>query len=138
MNASSLGRPLTEVNEIVDPDDPDLIIGYERFGEAFSCQLLFSAAIDGLASSAQEEAVETIEMITGTEYSEKVVYSVFGKRNHYGLLLMTEDMFRRIMRLLPLRLLEEGNCGEVRFNVTYGGIKMAGGRFWVPDFLNVS
>lgn len=120
---------------LIDPSDPSLTITYERFGARLDCSILFGAALDALATLAQDDDGDTIDMFTGENWSQKVVYQTFSATSPYGGLLLTVDVVKRVMRLLPQRLWEGGECGEVGFRMLVGGVRMGAGRFWVPDFV---
>ncbi|KAL8859732.1 MAG: hypothetical protein Q9178_003847 [Gyalolechia marmorata] len=134
VNGTTGTSDLSYAKSIIDPDDPDLVIGYERFGSNFACKEIFGAGLDALAVLAQEEDnTEKIEIFTGMNWSEKVVYQAFSDRQ-YGELLLSVDVIKRVMRLVPERVWEDGVCGEVRFLVSYRGVDLGRGRFWVKDF----
>ncbi|KAI4219780.1 MAG: hypothetical protein LQ349_008257 [Xanthoria aureola] len=118
---------------LVDPDDPSVTISYERFGAALDCKLLFSAALDALATLAPNDDFDKLDLFIGVNWSRQVVYQAFSDEGLYKRLLLTADLIRRVMRLLPQRLFEERACGEVIFVILVDGMRHGSGRFRVPD-----
>ncbi|KAL8749361.1 MAG: hypothetical protein Q9199_007730, partial [Rusavskia elegans] len=80
---------------LIDPSDPSLTITYERFGARLDCSILFGAALDALATLAQDDDGDTIDMFTGENWSQKVVYQTFSATSPYGGLLLTVDVVKR-------------------------------------------
>ncbi|KAL9635646.1 MAG: hypothetical protein Q9204_002551 [Flavoplaca sp. TL-2023a] len=127
---------LTNPKTLIDPTDRDIQILYTRFGTPLSCRTLFGAALDALATLSQDDDTDTIDMFTGENWSRKVVYQTFSEKTTYGEFdLLTVDVIKRAMRLLPQRLWRERSCGEVRFEMVVQGGRVGRGRFWVPDWL---
>ncbi|KAI4276082.1 MAG: hypothetical protein L6R38_005744, partial [Xanthoria sp. 2 TBL-2021] len=62
---------LTSPKTLIDPSDPSLTITYERFGATLDCKILFGAALDALATLAQDDDGDTIDMFTGENWSQK-------------------------------------------------------------------
>ena len=121
---------------IIDPSNRDIQILYTRFGTPLSCRTLFGAALDALATLSQDDDTDTIDIFTGENWSRKVVYQTFSDKTTYGEYdLLTVDVIKRAMRLLPQRLWRERSCGEVRFEMVVQGGRVGAGRFWVPDWL---
>ena len=118
---------------LVDPDDPSVTISYERFGAALDCKILFSAALDALATLAQNDDFDKIDLFIGVNWSNRVVYQAFTEEDHHQRWLLTADLIKRIMRLVPQRLFEERACGEVIFGIFVDGRRHGAGRFRVPD-----
>ncbi|KAI4220297.1 MAG: hypothetical protein L6R36_007722 [Xanthoria steineri] len=118
---------------LVDPDDPSVTISYERFGATLDCKLLFSAALDALATLATNDDFDKLDLFIGVNWSRQVVYQAFSDEGLYKRLLLTTDLIRRVMRLLPQRLFEERACGEVIFVILVDGMRHGSGRFRVPD-----
>ncbi|KAL8837664.1 MAG: hypothetical protein Q9176_005581 [Flavoplaca citrina] len=137
--SSSLTKNLTTNNNpktLIDPSNPHIQILYTRFGTPLSCRTLFGAALDALATLSQDDDTDTIDMFTGENWSQKVVYQTFSEKTTYGEFnLLTVDVIKRAMRLLPQRLWRERSCGEVRFEMVVQGGRVGAGRFWVPDWL---
>lgn len=118
---------------LVDPDDPSVTISYERFGAAIDCKLLFSAALDALATLAQNDDFDKIDLFIGVNWSNRVVYQAFTEEDHHQRWLLTADLIKRVMRLVPQRLFEERACGEVIFVIFVDGRRHGAGRFRLPD-----
>ncbi|KAL8725705.1 MAG: hypothetical protein Q9166_007190 [cf. Caloplaca sp. 2 TL-2023] len=131
---SQNGTNLIFPRGIIDPDDHDNMIEYERYGDSVPCKEIFGAALNALVKLAPYERDETIGMFTGENWSHKMVYQTFSKTRASGSLMLSHDLIMRVMRLLPKRLFEENSCGEVRFAMIYTGEKKGAGSFWVPDF----
>ncbi|KAL8875558.1 MAG: hypothetical protein Q9198_006103 [Flavoplaca austrocitrina] len=108
--SSPLTKNLTTNNPktLIDPSDPNIQILYTRFGTPLSCRTLFGAALDALATLSQDDDTDTIDMFTGENWSRKVVYQTFSDKTTYGEFdLLTVDVIKRAMRLLPQRLWRE-------------------------------
>ncbi|KAL8782105.1 MAG: hypothetical protein Q9213_005675, partial [Squamulea squamosa] len=73
---------------IIDPDDHNLMIEYERYGSTFSCNLIFGAALDALASLAQYEADRMLGTFTGDNWSQKLIYQTFSLKRPSGELML--------------------------------------------------
>lgn len=119
---------------LIDPNDHSLNITYESFGMRLNCRNLFSVALDALAALAHDDVDgSTIDMFTGLNWSQNVVYQTSSDESPYGKWLLTPDVMKRVMRLLPQRLYEERSCGEVKFEMVVKGLRQGAGRFWVAD-----
>ncbi|KAL8802795.1 MAG: hypothetical protein Q9182_003555 [Xanthomendoza sp. 2 TL-2023] len=128
---------LTLSQSIIDPEDPNLMIEYERFGDAFACKSLFGASLDALASSAPYDGIHTINSFLGTDWSNQVTYRTFSLwEENERRFLLTISMIRKAMLLLPMRIFEEQNCGEVNFRILHGDKPKGVGSFWVPAMSN--
>ncbi|KAL8676957.1 MAG: hypothetical protein Q9186_006566 [Xanthomendoza sp. 1 TL-2023] len=135
ITAENMNSPnLTFSQSVIDPDDPNLTIEYERYGEAIACKTLFGASLDALASSAPYDGTHTTNSFLGTDWSNQVMYQLFSlvgeKESRFPL---TFAIIRRVMMLLPMRVFEEQSCGEVNFRIVYRGEKKGVGSFRVPS-----
>lgn len=127
---SSSGN-LTAVQEIVDPEDSDIVISYEMLGESISCQTLLDAALNGLAKSAPAGNDYRCRDFGGFSSSGEVAYSISGNPPGTTRFLMTYSFVRTSLKLLPARLYGERNCGEVKFDFFYRGEEIGGGTFYL-------
>ncbi|KAL8801307.1 MAG: hypothetical protein Q9200_006991 [Gallowayella weberi] len=128
---------LTFSQSIIDPEDPTLIIEYERYGEAFACKTLLGASLDALASLAPLDRRNTIFLFQGTVWSKQVAYRTFSVwEESERRFLLTFAMIRRAMLLLPMRIVEGQGCGEVNFRILHGGEPKGHGSFFIPSVPN--
>ncbi|KAI4191016.1 MAG: hypothetical protein L6R41_000405 [Letrouitia leprolyta] len=114
---------------IIDPDTPEIgamNITYQRFGNAVDCKLLFSTALDGIAYAAADDNGDTWPYSTCYNWSKKMMYQTVQVKIGDGGSRWTADLIKRVARLLPQRLFEEGQCGEVRFRVEIEGTGRVG------------
>ncbi|KAL8850770.1 MAG: hypothetical protein Q9221_004268 [Calogaya cf. arnoldii] len=130
----NISTPLTTHSSLIDPSDPALNITYTYSGLRLNCRNLFSAALSALATLAHDDVDgRAIDLFTAVNWSHNVVFQTFSDESAYGDWLLTPDMIKRVARLLPARLWEEGGCGEVYFQVFWQGLRQGAGRFWVND-----
>ncbi|KAI4231683.1 MAG: hypothetical protein L6R40_007657 [Gallowayella cf. fulva] len=125
---------LNYTSSMTDPLDRNLTFDYGRYGEAMECQTLFGAALDALATSAQHDGNALTDTFMGTDWSNRVVYQAFSLTSAHGDLLLTYELIRRVMVLVPRRIFDEESCGETSFRIVHHGVRMGTGRFWLPDF----
>ncbi|KAI4192905.1 MAG: hypothetical protein LQ350_008537 [Teloschistes chrysophthalmus] len=123
---------------IIDPEVPigrATTIIYQRFGRSVPCNLLFSTALDSIAYAAADDWGDTWPYSTCYNWSKKMMYQTVQVNLGDGRSEWTADFIKRVARLLPERLFEEGDCGEVRFRVELEDVGRVGtGSFQVPNF----
>lgn len=124
-------RSLTVPGEIVDPEDSDFVIFYEILEDAISCQAILNAALNAMANTAPIGNEYPCTNFNGLSSTGEVTYSI--GRNSPGTtrLLLTYGLVKRALKLLPARLYIGESCGEVKFDLVYGGEELGGGSFFL-------
>ena len=130
-NVVTKSTRLTIPGEIVDPEDSDFVISYEMLEDDISCQALLNAALNAMANTAPIENQYPCTNFNGRSSTGEVTYSI--GRNPPGTtrLLLTYDLVKRALKLLPATLYVGNSCGEVKFDLFYGGEELGGGSFFL-------
>ncbi|KAL8713656.1 MAG: hypothetical protein Q9220_002182 [cf. Caloplaca sp. 1 TL-2023] len=108
------------------PEWGNMTITYQRFNAGLDCNLLFSTALDGITYLASDDWGDTWSFSTCYNWSKKMMYQTVEVKINDGGSAWTPDVIKRVARLLPLRLLSDNDCGEVRFRVEMEGIGRVG------------
>ncbi|KAL8994208.1 MAG: hypothetical protein Q9169_005754 [Polycauliona sp. 2 TL-2023] len=117
-----------------------LNITYQRLGRSIPCPLLFNTALDGLLDAATDMHGDPWSWSTAFDYTHKMMYQTQWAAQQKageggGSFYWTAETIGLAARLLPQRLFEEGDCGEVRFRMELDQIgRIGGGSFQVLDF----
>ena len=130
-NITESGNP-TQRGEIVDPEDSNFVISYERVGESIPCKTLLNAALNGMANSAVFGNQDPCRNFGGFSSSGTVAYTFFAKPPGPLGYTLTYVLVRTVLELLPTRLYEKRSCGEVEFDLIYSGEKLGAGSFHLP------
>ena len=112
---------------IVDPEDSDFVISYEKFRDPIPCQALLNSALNGMASSAVSADDQICTDFAGLDLSGRVVFRLSGRLPETTQYRLNYNMVRTVFELLPKRLYEKQTCGEVTFTCKYGGGVVGGG-----------
>lgn len=130
-NVVAKSTSLTVPGEIVDPEDSDFVISYEMLEDAISCQALLNAALNAMANTAPIDNEYTCTNFNGLGSTGEVTYSI--NRNPPGTtrFLLTYGLVKKALKLLPGRLYIGDSCGEVKFDLVYGGEELGGGSFYL-------
>ena len=112
---------------IVDPEDSDFVISYERFRDVIPCQALLNSALNGMASSAVLAGDRMCTDFAGLDLSGRVVFRLSGRLPETTQYRLNYEMVRTVLELLPKRLYEKQTCGEVTFTCKNGGVIVGGG-----------
>ena len=124
-------RSLTARGDIVDPEDRDLVISYEMEGSSIPRLSLFNAALNALANSAIAADDYRCKDFAGLSSTGEVTYMISGNPPGTTRFVFTYALVRTALRLLPLRLSDQENCGEITFDVLYRGEILGGGTFFL-------
>ena len=127
-NTMGSGNP-TEGGEIVDPEDSNLVISYEMVGDSIPCKTLLNAALSGMANSAVFGNHDPCRNFGGFSSSGTVSFTFIGRPRGLSTSVMSYVMVRTVLELLPKKLYEIKQCGEVEFELIYSGEKVGGGSF---------
>ena len=128
-NTMGSGNP-TEGGEIVDPEDSDFVISYDMVGDSIPCKTLLNAALSGMANSAVFGNHDPCRNFGGFSSSGTVSFTFFAKpTGPPSSYVLSYVMVRTVLELLPKRLYENRKCGEVEFDLIYGGQKAGAGSF---------
>ena len=119
--------------EIVDPNDSLFVISYEMLRDSIPCPALLNAALNGMANSAVFDDGVRCRNFGGFSFLGEVTYTIFAVPPMSARRYLTYILVRKVMELLPTRLYQEHSCGEVDFNLTYEGEKLASGSFELSD-----
>lgn len=129
-NGTESGNP-TGWEEIVDPDDSEFVISYQREGASISCKTLLNAALSGVANSAVFSNHDPCRNFGGFDLSGTVAFSFFGSPPGPSRYVLTYVMVRTALELLPKKLYEKQSCGESQFDLVYSGEKVGFGSFFL-------
>ena len=131
INANTPSQNLTVERRIVDPDDPDFVISYEMLEDPIPCQALLNAALNALANTAPVRSDHIFTDFGSTSSAGDVTCMI--SRNPPGTtrLLLTYNHVRTALALLPAKLYSDDICGEVKFDLIYGGEELGGGTFFL-------
>ena len=130
MRTDTKSRAVNANGRIVDPEDSNFLVSYKMLRASIPCQALFSAALDGMASSAVAGDHTRCRSLAGASSSGEVTFLIVGNDPRTSSLVLAYIQVRTVLKLLPTRLYETGRCGVVKFNLTYGGEKIGGGSFF--------
>ncbi|KAL8669863.1 MAG: hypothetical protein Q9168_005567 [Polycauliona sp. 1 TL-2023] len=115
-------------------------ITYQRLGAPVPCPILFNTALDGLVDTGTDMHGDPWSWSTAFDYTQKMMYQTQWAAQQKpgeggGSFQWTADMIALAARLLPQRLFEEGDCGEVRFRMELDQVGRIGtGSFQLLDF----
>lgn len=127
-------RSLIAPRRIVDPEDSDFVIFYERKSEPMSHPDFLSTILYAIATAAQGSNNEYCQDLGGFNEKRNVVYRIHGKRPTDSGYLLTDGMVMRGLRLLSTGVYDSGASAEVRFRFEYRGDVLGGGAIELSDF----
>ena len=129
-NTMESGNP-TAGGEIVDPEDSNFVISYQRVRDSIPCKTLLNAALSGMANSAVFSNQHRCRNFGGFSSSGTVAFTFIEGPPGTSRYVLTYVLVRTVLELLPERLYEKQSCGEVEFDLIYGGEKLGGGSFFL-------
>ena len=115
--------------KIVDPEDSNLVISYERFRDPIPCQALLNSALNGMAASAVFADDHLCTDFAGLDLSGRVVCRLSGRLPEMTHNKLSYVMVRTVLELLPKRLYEKQTCGEVEITCNYSSETVGYGSF---------
>ena len=115
--------------KIVDPEDSNFVISYERFRDPIPCQALLNSALNGMGASAVLADDQLCTDFAGLDLSGRVVCRLSGRLTETTHNKLSYVMVRTVLELLSKRLYEKQTCGEVTFTCNYSGVTVGYGSF---------
>lgn len=131
MTNSMASRNLTVVRDIVDPEDSNFVISFEILEDSIPCQSLLNAAVNGLAISAPAKNDVVCTEFAGVSSGGEVTYMIHRNSPGTTRFLLTYNLVRRSLKLLPARMYKDELCGEVKFDFIYGDEELGGGTMFL-------
>ena len=129
-NTTESGIP-PEEGEIVDPEDSEFVISYDRMQGSIPCKTLLNAALNGMANSAPFSNNDPCRDHGGFDSTGTVAYTFTARSPGTSSNRMSWVMVRTVLELLPKRLYEQRICGAVEFDLIYSGEKLGFGSFYL-------
>ena len=127
-------KSLTAPRKIVDPEDPDFEIFYERKGDTMRYEDFLSTILYAMATAAQGDNNRYCRDLGGFNAKRTALYRIQGKRTTESRRLLTYGMVRRGMSLVATGIYEEDAFGEIELGFSYGGEILGYGRIEWSDF----
>ena len=106
----------------IDPDDPLLKVGYE-YGPVIQRSDLWTAVLDGIATSAQFDIGTRCVYLTAVSISGNLAFHLNQLDNH----LFTYELAIRTFRLMALVSMQSRIFRDLEMRVFYNGIRVAEG-----------
>ena len=137
VNETQSNGSLSDSGRIIDPYDSKFVITYAFYGKAINSKEVFTAVLDGLATSAQYEPKEYCALLEAVSVSGTCVISVsqipsFPARLYYL------DVTRALLILTTGVIVTRRRFGEMEFGISYDGIQIAEGYLLKISLLNSS
>lgn len=125
---------LTAPRRIVDPQDPDSAILYERKGKVMSSVDFLSTVLYAVATAAQDDNGEYCEDLAGFNEQRSVVYRIRGLEHTVSGYLLTYGIVRTGLKLLSKAVYRERTSGEMHISFEYRGDVLGHGHIDLSDF----
>ena len=125
---------VTVPGRIVDPEDHDFVIFYQRKGDPMGPSDFLSAVLYAVATAAQASNDEYCRDLGGFNEKRTVVYRIRGKRSRDSRYQLEYRDVRRGLMLLSAAVYQDGALGETDFGFQYQGEDLGGGRIELSDF----
>ena len=136
-NVSLCGTRLqivTVPGRIVDPEDHEFVIFYQRNGDPMGPSEFLSAVLYAVATAAQASNDEYCRDLSGFNEKRTVVYRIHGRRSRDSRYQLEYRDVRRGLMLLSAAVYQDGALGETDFGFQYQGEDLGGGRVELSDF----
>ncbi len=110
--------------EVVDPKDPSFRISWAVDGKSIPVQEIFSAAVDGIATTAQSRYVDTCSFTTGVSFSGNIAFHIGQHRDE---ILLCGQIIKVFGLLVELVVKNQRKFLEMDFILNYDGVKIGEG-----------